>query len=129
MFPRFLSVALFAFSVLLYLRRLDRKPLLTRITRDKSTPSTYVESARTLWQALPSVRMPLGTFGWIVVYGVLMNVLGFFTSSALYMLGTMVFLGNRSWWLLIIVPMLMTCFLYLVFKWFLGVHVPVGYFM
>ncbi|MCL2578645.1 MAG: tripartite tricarboxylate transporter TctB family protein [Oscillospiraceae bacterium] len=64
------------------------------------------------------------TIGLMLVYGLVMPVVGFYISTAVFILAVMILMGNRKWLPLVAVPIGFNIFIHLVFTMFLGVSLP-----
>ena len=71
-------------------------------------------------------KNPMIMFIFLVVYVVLMNVLGFFTASVLFMPGVMIYMGYRKPVTMICVTAGMLGFVYVLFVAWLKVRLPSG---
>lgn len=124
-FPRALSVALLILSlILLWGRRSEPR---TSQEPTDVTP-TADDAQRQHGGGLSLVwRSPaLWAFAGTIIYITLIGVLGFFTATALYSLGMMLYLGQRRVLMLITWPVVFCAILYAVFRLLLGVPIPTG---
>ncbi len=68
------------------------------------------------------VKMPLVVFGFIVIYAVLFNYLGYFIATPLFMLGLMCFYRFRKWKAIILLICFFHLFIWVLFVWQLKVQ-------
>jgi putative tricarboxylic transport membrane protein len=64
--------------------------------------------------------------GAILGFVILVPVLGFFTAAGIFLVGHMIYLGVRPFWLVGVVTMGVLIAFYMMFEYFLGVFVPHG---
>ncbi|MCR5347741.1 MAG: tripartite tricarboxylate transporter TctB family protein [Fretibacterium sp.] len=72
---------------------------------------------------LPAQFFPI--FGMVMVYLALMPWVGFYLSSALFMLGALLFLRVK-WWQILLAGIVLLALVYGAFTVFLGVRLPAG---
>lgn len=78
------------------------------------------------WCRFETVKDPMITAAFVVVYVALIGLLGFYVSTALYLLGSMRYFGSKSWKVNIAVAAGMIGFCYVLFSRALSVTLPVG---
>jgi len=71
-------------------------------------------------------KNPMLTFLMILAYVLLLDKIGFFVASAIFMLGFMFFMGHRRWLTMILTTVGMLGFIYLLFIYELHVTLPHG---
>lgn len=62
------------------------------------------------------------TFGLTVIYSILMYYVGFYLATVLFLVTTMLFMGVKKKWLVVVMTFLITLFIFIVFDYFL--HTP-----
>lgn len=67
--------------------------------------------------------------GTAVLYVVMMNIIGFYLASALYLVGTMYYFGVRKLKTLVLVPVVFDALIWVCFGLILGISLPVPFFM
>lgn len=113
-FPRFLSIGLFICSLALLLTNLKDTQ---RNTGEAKTLSLKDAGMR---------RMVIGV-GAVLVYALLWNVLGFLIITPFCLFGLMYLVGTREYKTMTIVSVVATIVIYLVFKYLLGIEMPMGF--
>jgi len=84
------------------------------------------ERPSSFWPERTWVR-PLKGSLCLFAYAFFLGVLGFIPTTLLFLIGWTRFIEKLPWWKVIFVTVGVTLGLYLVFVWFLGVPVPVGF--
>jgi len=82
--------------------------------------------ATAFWPERTWVRPSLGSLA-LFAYALFLSTLGFLPTTFLFLLGWMIGMERLSWQKVLLVAAGVTAGLYLVFVWFLGVPVPVGF--
>ena len=78
------------------------------------------------WPERTWVRPSLGSLA-LFAYALFVSMLGFLPTTFLFIVGWTRFMERLSWQTVLLVAAGVTAGLYLVFVWFLGVPVPVGF--
>jgi hypothetical protein len=110
-FPRLATMILGISSIIVFVKSL-------KITNEDMMPLTKQGS----------ISVVIFVIG-VLVYLLCMNLLGFYTSTFLSLICSMLFLGYRRVSVIILVGILLIVSIYLLFENGLGIRMPKGYFM
>jgi putative tricarboxylic transport membrane protein len=119
-FPKLMGVVMFGLSIYMVIEG----RLLRRAATERRKPEETSQAA-------------LDRGGYFRIFGVaamsllfyfLIEPLGFLLSGALFILGTLLALGNRKWYVLLSMPVATPLIVYLLFKTVLGAYLPTGIF-
>ncbi len=92
--------------------------------RKTLAPEKY--DASEWWARLDVTRNPILTAVMIVVYVALIGILGFYISTAIYMLVSMYVFGSKKWIVNLVVTASLLVFCFVLFEKLLSVTLPVG---
>jgi putative tricarboxylic transport membrane protein len=127
-FPRVLSVVLLGLSLVLLWNRRSAPKSEARdgVEPSKAAANTQEVSGdgQAIWRS-PAFWMFMGT----LAYAGAISILGFFTASFLFLLGSMLFLGERRLLMLTLYPIGLCALIYFIFRVVLRVAIPSGYFI
>jgi putative tricarboxylic transport membrane protein len=113
-FPRIVISILFIFGTLLIILNLKKH----KSAKDGNLPAGL---------ALSDLESPGKAIAMIIVYMVLINVLGFFSATAIYLIGFMNFMRVSSWKIKIPVTLGFLLFIFVLFVYQLNVVLPRGF--
>ena len=88
--------------------------------RNSRNPETVNEKAIDWGTA----KYPLGFFGILTVYVILIQFIGFFVATSLFLPATMYFMGVRSWKKIVISILCTNAFVWMLFVWQLKIQLP-----
>lgn len=111
-FPRFLMVLQLLFSLL----------LLVRALRIPATASSFKPKN----QAFKSLAVPFQVFVSTSLYLIMIDFLGYFVATALFLCGTMFWFGTRKLLVVLSVTAGFMLVIYALFVLFIGVRLPTG---
>ncbi len=120
-FPQFILVVLFILGAYTLFYGMSE----TKAERKKIEAGEQIESLFS-WK---SNKLPLLGYALIVIYILLIDVLGFFTSTTIFMIGYMLFLNMRKPLTLVLVTIGVDCFVYVLFVMQLKLNLPSGLFI
>jgi putative tricarboxylic transport membrane protein len=127
-FPRVLSIVLLGLSLVLLWNRRSAPKSEARdgVESSKAAVNTQEVSGdgQVIWRS-PAFWMFMGT----LAYAGTISVLGFFTATFLYLLGSMLFLGERRLLIVTLYPIGLCALIYFIFRVVLRVAIPSGYFI
>ncbi len=111
-------------SIFLYLFMLFMAIVLVRgIKRSVHTEGV---SKKEFWCSPAVIHNPIITAVLVIIYVTLIYFLGFYISTALFMLITMLYYGSRKWMINLAVTTGMLIFCYVLFEILLSVQLPAG---
>ena len=111
--PRFIAVVLLIFTGLLTLQTIFMKS-------DSTSPINFGS------KGLKSV---FGIFSVVIAFGIIQPILGFFLSTALFIMAVMIIMGEKSKLRILLSSAGITLFMYLFFSYLLNVMLPRPFFM
>ena len=111
-------------SIFLYLFMLFMAIVLVRGI--KRSVHTEEVSKKEFWCSPAVIHNPIITAVLVIIYVTLIYFLGFYISTALFMLITMLYYGSRKWMINIAVTTGMLIFCYVLFEILLSVQLPAG---
>lgn len=109
-FPRFLVVLSIFFSALLLVQAIR-------------TPASRQASSQ---RPLTRIALPIKVFVSVSIYVAAIDIVGFYISSALFLLGSMLMYGNDRWATRLAVMAGFLLVVYVLFGWLIGVRLPSG---
>ncbi len=115
-FPRFLTVTMTLLSIVLLARALRSRP-------DQAEAGEAEQKRSSFWT---SHKMPLLIFLLTALYVVAIQVIGYFTSTVLFLVGSMAFFGRHRPWVMFGISALFLAVIYALFVRFLGLRLPEG---
>jgi hypothetical protein len=115
-FPRFLTVVMTCLSLFLLVRTLKSRP-----QGQEKGKSNEVECA--FWSEL---KVPFLVFLLTALYAVSIQVVGYFTSTIVFLVGSMMFFGKHRLWVMLFSSGIFLAVVYALFVHFLGLRLPEG---
>ncbi|MFA0889510.1 MAG: tripartite tricarboxylate transporter TctB family protein [Synergistales bacterium] len=115
-FPRFLTLIMTSLSFLLIFRTLRGKP-------QKSAAEEMARTKNAFWT---KYKAPVLVFLFTAIYVASIQAVGYFTSTLLFLVGSMAFFGRHRVGLMLIFSMLFMAVVYILFVRFLGLRLPEG---
>ncbi|MCK9303586.1 MAG: tripartite tricarboxylate transporter TctB family protein [Sphaerochaetaceae bacterium] len=113
-FPRFLALGLFICSLILVLTNITDTPHNAGPTKTLSLRDKGMQ------------RLVIG-IGIVLAYALLWNVLGFLIITPFCLFGLMYLVDTREYRTMIVVSVVATALIFLVFKFLLGIEMPMGF--
>lgn len=126
LFPLLISVFIIILGIA---RTLQSRKTEAEITEAKPLQIESAEEEAVVEQAAPESgklqwKTLLISIAAILVYIVMMPYLGFLISTAIFLAGMIWFLGERKWWMILLLSVISTGVLYVIFAVFLNVMLP-----
>ncbi len=119
-FPKLMSIVMFGLSIYMMIEG----RLLRRAAAERRKPEERPQPSVDRWGYL---RI-FGVGAMSLFFYFLIEPLGFLLSGALFILGTLLALGNRKWYVLLSMSVAAPLIVYLLFKTVLGAYLPTGIF-
>ena len=116
LFPRFLTLVMTLLSLMLLVRTVRSRP-------DRAEAGETTEERSSLWTRC---KVPFLIFAFTALYAVAIQVVGYFTSTTLFLVGTMAFFGRHRLWVMGGASVLFLAVIYALFVQFLGLRLPEG---
>ena len=115
-FPRFLTATMLALSLILLVQTLRSRPRQPEMGETDQERSSF-------WA---SQKVPFLVFFIAALYVALIPVIGYFTSTILFLVGTMTLFGRHRLFVMLGTSMIFLVVIYALFGRFLGLHLPEG---
>lgn len=117
-FPKFLTVLMTCFGLGLTIQSYKK---LKEETKDGTAEKKPIS------EVLEKQKLPVFVFLGTTLYVLGINYIGYFTSSVVFLIGSMMFLSKkRNWKLMIIASVGFLVVVYALFVWFLNLRMPSG---
>lgn len=101
----------------------------SQATSDQTIPSQATPDKRSLSAVLRQGKnlSMISIIAAMVVYVAVLNTVGFLISTFLFAAAVLYFMGERAWYKLVGIPLILSVFLYVVFGILLSIPLPMGF--
>ena len=118
-YPRAIIILLIFLSILIIIEGLKK----TKLMKEKDANLFEGEESPL---SIAVLKSPLFSIAYVVAYAILINLLGFFTSTILFTIAFLAFMGVRRWQTFVYTTIGINLFIYLLFVLQLKVQLPEG---